>query len=312
MVIVVFCVLLPSLLWQISRVSALGHRLATYPPTRAELDALKAEWLNERMEHQRDYDQWARDRVAFEEEKRAWRAARKEHELDKDNWTRERRAYEADTQRWHRAMEGYEFAKKQWAVEQESFARERIRMQKAWKEEQEGWAREREEREREWREEADRHRVHEGNVLGLSWGQVESHQCVRFGTREYTARLGFDMQEACQHMPVILNGAPVAMAHECMMGDTLVGRWNINEGETACRPNWGDVYDKGCIGQGSGKHRFEARLWDLHGDEDWMTMCSTTPADVHGHHFDGPTHCENRGVLHGMVGMWDVDDHQCW
>ncbi|KAH9830814.1 uncharacterized protein C8Q71DRAFT_323236 [Rhodofomes roseus] len=167
-------------------------------------------------------------------------------------------------------------------------------------------------RNKEWREEADQHRMHEWNVMGLSWSPPESHQCVRYGTREYTARLVSDMKEACAHMPIIVNGAIVNTQHECFTeGDMLVSRWDIEEREASCKPYWGNLYDKGCIGEGSGKHRFEARLWDLHGGEDWMVMCETTPTDIHGHHFDGPTHCDNRGVFYGMVGMWDVDDYQC-
>ncbi|KAH9924867.1 uncharacterized protein B0H18DRAFT_1010513 [Fomitopsis serialis] len=279
---------------QTHRADALDRRLAEYPPTRVELDALKAEWAEERTTHEAQYETWAHDRGVFEEEREAWRVAGKEHEMDKERWVRGRRAYDADTGRWRRAMQGYEAAKRRWA------------------EEQEGWARQRETREREWTEEADQHRVHEGNVLGLSWGQIESHQCVRYGTREYTAHLAFDVKEACQHMPIVVNGAAVSTPHECVMeGDTLVSRWNIDQGEAACKPYWGDLYDKGCIGQGSGKHRFEARLWDLHGDMDWMVMCATTPTDIRGQRFDGPTHCENRGAFYGMVGMWDVNDSQC-
>ncbi|TFY50745.1 hypothetical protein EVJ58_g10908 [Rhodofomes roseus] len=262
----------------------LDRRLAAYPPTPVELDALKAEWDQER----------------------------KLHELEKNKWRRERIAYDENTVRWRRAMQEYAEANRKWAEEQAGWTRQRERHNQEWREEQERWARERESRNKEWREEADQHRMHEGNVMGLSWSPPESHQCVRYGTREYTARLVSDMKEACAHMPIIVNGAIVNTQHECFTeGDMLVSRWNIEEREASCKPYWGNLYDKGCIGEGSGKHRFEARLWDLHGGEDWMVMCETTPTDIHGHHFDGPTHCDNRGVFYGMVGMWDVDDYQC-
>ncbi|KAH9924857.1 uncharacterized protein B0H18DRAFT_1010480 [Fomitopsis serialis] len=280
---------------QTHRADALDRRLAEYPPTRVELDALKAEWEEGRTKHEM-----------------------------------EKRAYDADTERWRRAMQGHEAAKRGWAEEQERWARQKEAREREWKEEQGRWVRQKEAREREWKEEQEeqarqrekrererreepvQHRMQEGNVLGLSWGQIESHQCVRYGTREYTARLAFNVKEACQHMPIAINGATISAPHECIMeGDALVSRWNIDQGEAACKPYWGKLYDKGCIGWGSGKHRYEARLWDIHDGMDWMAMCTTTPADIRGHHLDAPTHCDNRGIFHGMVGMWDVDDYQC-
>ena len=197
------------------------HRLSTYPPTPDEFDAYRAKWDVERVLHKQDYDKWAHDRAVFEEERRGHEAARREHELDEGNWVRQRRAYEGDTERWRRAMDGYELAKRKWAEEQISWARERTRQQRAWREEQERWAREREERDKDWRDEAGRHRMHEGNILGLSWGTVDAHQCVRYGTREYTARLGLDTQEACQHMPIVMNGEVVGVPHECIAARLL-------------------------------------------------------------------------------------------
>ncbi|EPT02631.1 hypothetical protein FOMPIDRAFT_1059169 [Fomitopsis schrenkii] len=286
--------------------------MAAYPPTPAEFEAYKARWNTEYASHKRDYDKWMHERAVFKEERENYEVAHKEHELDEENWVRQRQAYQDDTMRWRRAMDWYELAKRQWAEEQISWARERTRQQRAWTEKQARWAREREAREREWRDEAGLHRVHEGNTLGLSWGTVDAHQCVRYGTREYTARLGLDMQEACQHMPIVMNGEVVGVPHECLAeGDTLVGRWHVTESEVECRPSWGDLYDKGCLGDASGKRRLEARLWNLHDNEDWMTMCATTPADIRGRHFDSPMHCENRGAFYGMVGMWDVDDYGC-
>jgi hypothetical protein len=37
----------------------------------------------------------------------------------------------------------------------------------------------------------------------------------------------------------------------------------------------------------------ESRLWNLQGGDDWRDMCSTTPADFRGLHFEGPDSCEN-------------------
>lgn len=201
---------------QTHRHASLQHRMAAYPPTPAEFEAYKARWNTEYASHKRDYDKWMHERAVFKEERENYEVAHKEHELDEENWVRQRQAYQDDTMRWRRAMDWYELAKRQWAEEQISWARERTRQQRAWTEKQARWAREREAREREWRDEAGLHRVHEGNTLGLSWGTVDAHQCVRYGTREYTARLGLDMQEACQHMPIVMNGEVVGVPHECL------------------------------------------------------------------------------------------------
>ncbi|KAH9843819.1 uncharacterized protein C8Q71DRAFT_730138 [Rhodofomes roseus] len=155
-------------------------------------------------------------------------------------------------------------------------------------------------------------RIDEGNLLGLSWRQVESHECVAFGTRAVTARLAVNKAEACRHMPIVVDGIAVDEPHVCHTdGETFAGRWNVGN-VTACRPHWGGLNDKGCIGQGSGKHRFEARLWDIH-NGDWMAMCSTSPQEINGQVFEHPTHCESRGLfgVFGMFGLWDVDDNHC-
>ena len=50
------------------------------------------------------------------------------------------------------------------------------------------------------------------------WGapQRVSDRCLTYGTREYTARLVLNMQDACQHMPIVMNGEVVGVPHECM------------------------------------------------------------------------------------------------
>lgn len=294
---------------QTYRVEALNHRLAEYPPTRAELDELKQEWGLELTAHKQmqDYDKWAEDRLAFERERDEWLVARREYRVDQESWDRQRQLYEEATENWRRAKQDYERIKKFWAHEKEGWERE----QKAWELERKHWAQEQERRNVTWKEDADHFRLSEGNMLGLSWTHVESHQCVAHGTREYTARLAFDAEKACE-LPIAVDGAVFRTAQECKMdGDSLVSRWYIDRGEASCKTYWSGLVDKGCTGQGSGKHRFEARLLGLSGPKErWMTMCSTTPIDIRGQHFNRPTHCEGRTV-YPMIGIWDVDDEHC-
>jgi hypothetical protein len=44
----------------------------------------------------------------------------------------------------------------------------------------------------------------------------------------------------------------------------------------------------------------ESRLWNIQAGDDWKQICSTTPADFRGFHFDGPKNCDDR-----------VSDHSC-
>ena len=111
--------------------------------------------------------------------------------------------------------------------------------------------------------------------------------------------------------------------------DTYRGVWEIGN-DVGCQPHWGKLYDKVGISPPRAyspysltlrrevsagaqanmrvgidtaidcspqiiidyAQRYEARLWDIHGD--WMTLCVSTPHDINGHHFDRPTHCQNR------------------
>ncbi|KZT74458.1 hypothetical protein DAEQUDRAFT_761311 [Daedalea quercina L-15889] len=154
-------------------------------------------------------------------------------------------------------------------------------------------------------------RAYEADRLGLSWDRIEGHECVAYGTREYTARLAINQLEACHNMAFVVDGIAADEPHECHAeGDTFKSVWKVNN-DTACKPYWGDLYDKGCVGRGSGKHRFEARLWDINGkdgdvfyhssEDRWQALWSAYA--LRAPYVKGP--------LYGMVGMWDVDDFFC-
>ncbi|TFY69973.1 hypothetical protein EVJ58_g82 [Rhodofomes roseus] len=285
-------------------ISIQALHLAKYPPTRAELAELKQEWDLELTAHKQmqDYDKWAQDRLAFERERDQWLVARREYLIDQDNWEQQRQSYEDDTESWRRAQEDYNLTKTFWDSERE-----------AWELERKRWAREQEKRDKEWKADADKHRRGEGNALGVTWTGIESHHCVAYGTREYTARIAFDAAQACKQMPLTVNGAVFSSPQECTQDeDSFVSRWHIDVGEASCKVYWGDLSNKGCHGQGSSKRRYEARLWGAAGGEwEWIHMCRSTPIDIHGQHFKSPTECEDRGTFYGMFGIWDVDDDTC-
>jgi len=205
----------------------------------------------------------------------------------------------------------------------------RERRHQRWKEIERHWDEERERHQRE-HERWDRERKeHEGEKrredegrgnTHFYWGEIEgAPHCASFGVREYTARLwnipvGRDWMSACYNQPIQIHNVTIAKPSSCedkgLFGG-VVGHWLVNFAEVLCSPYWGKLYDKGCTAPGSGIHRFEARLWDIHHGEDQFNMCNTSPIDILGAHIDRPSHCEYRGIFFGMVGMWELEDRNC-
>lgn len=122
-------------------------------------------------------------------------------ELDelKHDWEAAKAAHEEESKTWSEARAGFEADKERWAKARNDHYGVR---------------------------------VHEGNRLGLSWAGVQSHQCVAYGTRAYSAHLVVNKEEACQYMPLTLGGEYVDQAHQCYsvsaatqkrFTDTLIG-----------------------------------------------------------------------------------------
>ncbi|KAK0470971.1 hypothetical protein IW261DRAFT_913914 [Armillaria novae-zelandiae] len=92
----------------------------------------------------------------------------------------------------------------------------------------------------------------------------------------------------------------------------ILGHWTVDLNEPSCKTLWENFQDKGCVTNGSKTRRVEAHMgnhqppWD-----NWREMCSTTPADYDGHHFDQPSSCDHRGIFSGVWGVWLVKDESC-
>ncbi|KAF8157244.1 hypothetical protein B0H34DRAFT_675551 [Crassisporium funariophilum] len=86
------------------------------------------------------------------------------------------------------------------------------------------------------------------------------------------------------------------------------GYWTVDFNEGACVTSFRDFSDKGCVQ--SGIHRYDAHLENLQNGDDWREMCSTTPYNIHGHHYAHPTICTDWGRW-GIGGIWDVEDTHC-
>jgi len=142
--------------------------------------------------------------------------------------------------------------------------------------------------------------------------------CSAYGTREYSARLmniptSYNWMKACQNMPVTIHNTTINTPDRCEdrgFSGGVHGFWLIDFNEIACLPMWGDFIDENCTAEGSRLHRTVARLWNIQNTDNWMQMCATTPADLHGFHFDGPKHCVHKG-LWGIYGVWEYEDQSC-
>ncbi|KAF8157254.1 hypothetical protein B0H34DRAFT_798548 [Crassisporium funariophilum] len=168
---------------------------------------------------------------------------------------------------------------------------------------------ERQKRERERQEQ-------ERNRAAIVWEHLTpSPKCLRYGTREYSATLahvpvGLDPLEECRAKPVDIHGKKVYPDHcstENVCGH-VKGYWSVDFNEGACVTSFRDVNDKGCVQPGI--HRYDAHLENLQNGDDWREMCSTTPYNIHGHHYAHPTICTDWGRW-GIGGIWDVEDTYC-
>ncbi|PBK59635.1 hypothetical protein ARMSODRAFT_966757 [Armillaria solidipes] len=134
---------------------------------------------------------------------------------------------------------------------------------------------------------------------GLTWTELTpSSRCLRYNTREYSALLrgvpsDEDCLKWCKEKEITIHGIEFKKPAHCTIdvdtsGTTRVyGHWIVKSNEPHCMTTWEDFRDKGCAAKGSKYRRIEAQmgnhqpLWD-----NWREMCSTTPADYEGHHFD--------------------------
>ncbi|PBK61552.1 hypothetical protein ARMSODRAFT_964932, partial [Armillaria solidipes] len=137
---------------------------------------------------------------------------------------------------------------------------------------------------------------------GLTWTELTaSNRCLRYGTREYSALLrGVPNDEEglqwCKEKEITIHGIYFKKPAHCTIDVDKSGTTRPR-----CMTTWEDfrhkgrlfLFSLGCATKGSKYRRIEAQmgnhqpLWD-----DWRTMCSTTPADYEGHHFDQPDSCE--------------------
>ncbi|RPD66991.1 hypothetical protein L226DRAFT_565756 [Lentinus tigrinus ALCF2SS1-7] len=218
---------------------------------------------------------------------REWKTEIKAHGIRVDEWARERQLHEQEVHQWED---------------------ERAE----WQEERRKWEEERRNEERH-RKEVERMRQ------GVYWTPpIGDPHCSTYRTRVYRAILkdipsDLNWLEVCNDMPITIQGRPVDRPNGCERNDRgeVQAWWLVNWSEPSCVPYWDTIHYKECTPGKPGFGRYQARLWGINHGDDWENMCKTTPAQIGGRDFGHPTTCDNRGGLHGMVGIWDVPQRGC-
>ncbi|EDR01454.1 uncharacterized protein LACBIDRAFT_394934 [Laccaria bicolor S238N-H82] len=159
----------------------------------------------------------------------------------------------------------------------------------------------------------------DGGPANPSWeGLKGGEHCLRYATREYTAKLvntpsGADALKTCRETPVGIHEAALFpdFCQDLGSWGGVWGHWVIDFAESDCRTWWGDFEDRGCVDHGStmDTRRFESRLENLREGDDWQIMCATTPADFEKSNF--PLACTNSGKP-GVYGIWEFEDKTCY
>ncbi|KAJ2932416.1 hypothetical protein H1R20_g4728, partial [Candolleomyces eurysporus] len=243
----------------------------------------------------REIQQHASIREAMRKEREDWI---KERTLERAQWEAERSKERTD----------WEKERIQWRAER----RERERLQ----EEQMRLELEKQRRESEKEKEDE-----EKKKAGLRWQdpQADEH-CLRYGTRRYTAKLenlpeGYNRMKACHETQAWINGRrmPPTQCDDRGLWGGVHGTWIVDWDEGGCQSFFQDFSDKGCSAQGSGKRRIESELQNIRYGDDGMKMCSSTPADFHDLHFEGPHSCVywDKYGHWGYWGLWFIEDGSC-
>ncbi|KAF8607346.1 hypothetical protein BDV93DRAFT_603956 [Ceratobasidium sp. AG-I] len=148
------------------------------------------------------------------------------------------------------------------------------------------------------------------------WGVAKAGSCVEYGYREYRAPIWFipdggDPMSMCLQTPATIQGisfkSPLGCADQGPKKGVM-GTWYVQSNETVCLPHWSQFEDEGCVQYGI--RRMFARLLELRRQDDWNSMCASTPAYIRNKIFNRPTYCEDKGIR-GIFGIFDVPDEKC-
>ena len=211
----------------------------------------------------------ASERSDLEKERRQMAADRSKHNIFLDH-------AESMRSKWTVEVGEHDKERKRWDVERKEREEEREHARREWNEERKRWDLERREREAEerqrQREKEERKREEEQRKrANLYWEDLKAMtKCVRYGTREYTAKLanipqGYDPLKGCLETEGDIHGVKMLPDHcENKVGSSahiyillvhsypvsqgvwggMWGHWTIDFDEPSCRPWWDHYVDK--------------------------------------------------------------------
>ncbi|KAF9461012.1 hypothetical protein BDZ94DRAFT_1264682 [Collybia nuda] len=274
--------------------------------------ATRAEWIIERQEHEKQRSAMIIDRGVWkaerEEQERKLKELHLEIKRDRHDWEQEKWDHEVE---WRKRREEEERKlnelRRTIERDRQDWEAEKWNREREWQRRQEEYEREMERRRQKEDEERRRQKEEEEHRWARTrWEDLHpSQKCLSYGTREYTAKLAGT--SICRETKAEIHGVTMKPKH-CEDKGATWATWVVDFQEPTCITSWSGLTDKGCTG--SGIRRYEQHLDDVPWGTDWEQMCNTTPANIHGHHFDRPTSCVNRG-LWGMYGYWDINDSTC-
>ncbi|KAF9445812.1 hypothetical protein P691DRAFT_244828 [Macrolepiota fuliginosa MF-IS2] len=152
----------------------------------------------------------------------------------------------------------------------------------------------------------------------LIWENLKrGEHCLRYKTREYTAKSvgqnrGPAAMEECRRSRAQIHDIELRPTFCENLGtwSGIWGHWVVDFDEPDCETSWTTFEDQGCQVT-TGSHRFTAKLDRWNRKDNWLIMCSTTPAEhtLHEKKLPVPSRCER--VKDVVIGTWDVPDRSC-
>ncbi|GAB1520180.1 hypothetical protein RhiTH_003253 [Rhizoctonia solani] len=131
------------------------------------------------------------------------------------------------------------------------------------------------------------------------WGTPVYRGCVAYGYQEVHASLlfvpeGAEPLTSCAQTPNLIRGIGYKSPLHCVdkgSDQGVVGIWYIPTA-TGCMPKWAEFENEGC--KLYGYRRKFARLMGLAKNDDWRSMCESTPAIIDGKNYSHPSHCDDK------------------
>lgn len=287
---------------------------------------IRAKWEVEINQHNDRRQRMTEERSQWESEIKQHNDIRLEWEVEVNKHNDLHRRMSGERSQWEFEIKQHNDIRLKWEVEvnkhndlRQCMADERSQLdseRQAWEEMRLGERKEALEEHRRAREKEEEEE--ERRRAGIYWLElVRAPHCTKYGTREYRAKLGpvgwgVDQLKACRETEIEIHGRMIKpnRCDDMGMFNGVWGVWMVDFDEGACRTFWGDYKDKGCTAPGSGLRHIEANLKNHDAADEWTAMCTTTPYDFNGLHFDGAISCANWGK-YGIFGFWDIEDKNC-